>query len=126
MKQEPRLKTLHSLIPTARVPEEHLEVFDRLRQTHFPADRNFLRAHSTMFHRLPGEHESRIIDQITWATESQQAMTAEVSGVRHLGAGVAFSITSPALEAVRTMLKSELVVWLGLQDMQRWQPHITV
>ena len=48
------LKTRQPLILTAQIPETFLARFDRLRQIHFPPDRNFLRAHLTMFHRLPG------------------------------------------------------------------------
>ncbi|WP_405049204.1 2'-5' RNA ligase family protein [Rhizobium rhizogenes] len=49
-----------------------------------------------------------------------------MSGARHLGAGVAFSITSPALEAICATLKSEFVSWLGSQEMQTWRPHIAI
>lgn len=79
-----------------------------------------------MFHRLPGEYEARIGDALYGAIERVSTVTAEVSGVRHLGAGVAFVIACPALEAIRGALKSAFVSWLGSQDMQTWRPHITV
>ncbi|AYD04751.1 2'-5' RNA ligase family protein [Neorhizobium sp. NCHU2750] len=120
------MKTGHPLILTARIAEEDLEPFDRLRQAHFPSDRNFLRAHLTMFHRLPGEYEARIVNALNLAAERMPASTAEVSGVRHLGAGVAYMIACPALEAIRGALKSAFVSWLGSQDMQTWRPHITI
>ncbi|WJH38590.1 2'-5' RNA ligase family protein (plasmid) [Aliirhizobium terrae] len=120
------MKTRHPLILTARIAEKDLEQFDRLRQAHFPPDRNFLRAHLTMFHRLPGEYEARIVDALNCAAESVPSVTAEVSGVRHLGAGVAFVIACPPLEAIRGALKSAFVNWLGSQDMQTWRPHITI
>jgi 2'-5' RNA ligase len=40
--------------------------------------------------------------------------------------GVAFSIESTGLQAIRAALKTEFASWLGQQDMQKWQPHITV
>lgn len=120
------MKTRRPFIVTARIRDEDVEPFDRLRQAHFPLDRNFLRAHLTMFHRLPGEYEARIVDQLNHAVGSTQPIIAEVSGIRHLGAGVAFVIASPPLEAVRGALKSEFVSWLGSQDMQTWRPHITI
>jgi hypothetical protein len=120
------MKTRHPLILTARIAEKDLEPFDRLRQAHFPPDRNFLRAHLTMFHRLPGEYEVRIVDVLSRVAESEPSLSAEVSGIRHLGAGVAFVITSPALETLRGALKSAFVNWLGSQDMQTWRPHITI
>lgn len=103
-----------------------LEPFDLLRQAHFPPDRNFLRAHLTMFHRLPGEYEAKIIDKLICTARNADIMTVEVSNVRHLGAGVAYDITSPSLVDIRTTLKAEFVSWIGPQDRQKWQPHITV
>ncbi|SIR22522.1 2'-5' RNA ligase superfamily protein [Rhizobium sp. RU20A] len=120
------MKTRHPLIVIARIKDEDLAPFDRLRQAHFPPDRNFLRAHLTMFHRLPGEYEPQISDLLNGVIGSTQAIMARVGGVRHLGAGVAFTIESPELESIRTTLKSQFLSWLGPQDMQPWRPHITV
>lgn len=120
------MKTQQPLILTARLAEDDMEPFNRLRQAHFPPDRNFLRAHMTMFHRLPGEYVDSIKDQLTEVTREKSMFTAQVAGIRHLGAGVAFSIASPDLFAIRERLKSAFSSWLGGQDMQKWQPHITV
>lgn len=120
------MKTRQPLIVTARITDSDLEPFDRLRQAHFPADRNFLRAHMTMFHRLPGEYEARIVDTLNGIVQDTDMMIAEVSGVRHLGAGVAYAITCPQLLEIRAAIAAELIAWLGPQDRQKWQPHITV
>ncbi|MDP9837289.1 2'-5' RNA ligase [Neorhizobium huautlense] len=120
------MKTRSPLIVTARIPEEDLEPFDHLRQAHFPRERNFLRAHLTMFHRLPGEYIERVVQILTATAAGQGAFFADVSGLRHLGAGVAFSITSPALEHLRGDLQTGFGQWLGPQDRQKWQPHITI
>jgi hypothetical protein len=48
------------LILTLRMDERSQERFDRLRETHFPPERNYLRAHLTLFHKLPGEREAEI------------------------------------------------------------------
>ena len=37
-----------------------------------------------------------------------------------------FAITSPELEHLRDALKTEFGNWLGPQDRQKWQPHITI
>ena len=120
------MKTLQPLILTARIAQADKAPFDLLRKTHFPPDRNFLDAHLTMFHRLPGEYTERIVEHLKRVAEAGSSIKAEVSGVRHLGAGVAFTIDSAALQDVRAQLKEAFLPWLGPQDMQKWQPHITI
>jgi hypothetical protein len=51
-RQDFALKTRLPLILTARIGDSDLQPLDLLRQRYFPPDRNFLRAHLTMFHRL--------------------------------------------------------------------------
>lgn len=119
------MKTLDPLILTAKIADEDLQPFDDLRQKHFPPDRNFLNAHLTMFHRLPGEYADKIIEHLK-NVAARSSITADVSGIRHLGAGVAFTITSPELLDIHARLKQVLRPWLGGQDMQKWQPHITI
>jgi 2'-5' RNA ligase len=114
------------MILTARIAEHHLMPFDLLRQKHFPPERNFLRAHLTMFHRLPGEYVERIIETLRSAAKETRAISTRVSGVRHLGAGVAFAIESTELNTIRDRLRSDFVHWLGSQDIQTWRPHITI
>lgn len=121
------LKTTQPLIVTARIHEPDLQTFDDLRKKHFPAPRNFLRAHITMFHRLPGEYSERVEECLRdVAAGHAGSITATVDGLRHLGAGVAFTLSSPCLQAIHSNLKSLFRPWLGGQDMQKWQPHITI
>ncbi|MFP3546944.1 2'-5' RNA ligase family protein [Rhizobium sp. SIMBA_035] len=120
------MKTLQPLILTARISNSDRKPFDRLRQEHFPPDRNFLTAHLTMFHRLPGEYTARMVEQLVEVAAGHRPIAAEVSGLRHLGAGVAFAIASPELQTIHAGLRRAFMPWLGGQDMQTWQPHITV
>lgn len=120
------MKTLYPLILTARILERDRHPFDRLRQKHFPPDRNFLCAHLTMFHRLPGEHMARLVQHLVEVAAGHTPIRAEVSGLRHLGAGVAFTIASPDLQDIQAKLRGAFIAWLGGQDMQKWQPHITI
>ena len=120
------MKTLHPLIVTAQIAQDDLEPFDRLRQAHFPQARNFLRAHLTVFYRLPGEYAAQIMKQLTDAAAATSIIKAEVNGVRHIGAGVAFTVISPELQTVHAGLKAAFAPYLVSQDMQKWQPHITV
>ncbi len=120
------MKTRHPLILTARVADKDIEPFDRLREAHFPPDRNVLCAHLTMFHRLPGEYSERIIERLERVADGHGVVAAEVSGLRHLGGGVAYSVLSPPLQEIHARLTAEFLTWLGPQDRQTWQPHITI
>ena len=122
----PDVKTRHPMILTARIAEHDLIPLDLLRRKHFPPERNFLRAHLTVFYRLPGEYVDRILEHLRHTAAGKGAIAATVNGVRHLGAGVAFTVDSPDLNAVRHGLHRDFVPWLGFQDMQTWRPHITV
>ena len=115
------------LILTARIADEDLKPFDDLRRQHFPQEKNFLQAHVTMFHNLPGEHITDIQQSLVLvAAGTQAAISTDVIGVRHLGAGVAFALASPELHDIRARLREHFRPWLKPQDLQKWQPHITI
>ena len=120
------MKTDDPLILTPRFADRDIEYFDRLRSAYFPSARNFLRAHLTMFHRLPGEYGEQIGATLDAEVPRSGTFAIDVSAPRHLGAGVAFTVTSEQLSSVRARLKSAFLSWLGPQDLQKWQPHITV
>jgi len=118
--------TLPPIIVTAHVAPGDMAYFEQLRREHFPPHRNFLKAHITLFHHLPGrvfDDALGLADEVVARTE---AFLAEVSGVRHLGAGVAFEIKSLELETLRADLFKAFGSWPGPQDRQKFKPHITV
>jgi 2'-5' RNA ligase len=114
------------LILTAHVNDEDLQFFDELRTRFFPPDRNFLRAHVTMFHKLPPEHRIKIDDDLRNAAQMTGSIEVEVTGVRNMGNGVSFVLESENLARVREDLRAVFRPWLGPQDLQPWRPHVTV
>ncbi|WP_245459253.1 MULTISPECIES: 2'-5' RNA ligase family protein [unclassified Rhizobium] len=114
------------IIITARVHPEDLAPFNRLRQENFPPEGNFLEAHVTIFHHLPGQHLVRVRELVAKLIEDRDAPAAVVSGVRHLGAGVAFAIDSPGLLDLRAEMVALFGSWPGPQDLRKWRPHITI
>jgi len=46
------------LILTLKLDEESQAFFDKQRALYFPPERNFLKAHLTLFHQLPDEPET--------------------------------------------------------------------
>ncbi len=98
--------------------------FDRLRRQHFPPERNVLDAHLTLFHALDGQQEAAILADIRAAVEP--AFPIEVHGLRSLGRGVAYTIASERLAALRGRLATVWAPMLTAQDRQRFTPHVTI
>lgn len=120
---EPRTEPL---ILTLNMDATAQERFDRLREAHFPPERNYLRAHLTLFHALPGEHEQSIVSDLQEVCRPKKSLTLEATGLRFLGKGVAYDLRSPQLEALRRELSGRWSHWLGPQDRHRIKPHVTV
>lgn len=109
---------------TLTLDEESQAFFERLRQRHFPPERNQIAAHLTLFHTLPDD--DTIAETLCRAAESQAAFSMRVTGLRSLGKGVAFTLAAPALMALHARLASEFAEHLTAQDRQRLQPHVVV
>ena len=106
--------------------ERSSTLFERLRQRHFPPDRNFIPAHLTLFHKLPGDAEARIMEVLRGRARAQPPIPLEAASLRLLGRGVAFAICSPELVAFRKDLASRWSEWLTPQDQQPFKPHVTI
>ena len=115
---EPRILTL-------KLDDASQAFFDRLREAHFPPERNLLQAHLTMFHKLPGEHEREILSDVEEAC-NQEPIQLTATNLRFLGKGVAYELASPELEGLRRSLAATWKPWLGPQDLQGFKPHVTV
>ncbi|HEX2075407.1 MAG TPA: 2'-5' RNA ligase family protein [Geodermatophilus sp.] len=115
--------------------------FDRLRAEHFPprplpgarperargGEEGVFRlaAHVTLFHALPGEHEDAVAADLA-AAAARPAFPVAVTGLRLLGRGVAYTLESAELTALRDRLAVAWAPWLTRQDRQRHAPHVTV
>ena len=114
------------LILTLEMDDCSQERFDRLRELHFPRERNYLSAHLTLFHKLPGEHQAVISADLQDLCLHQTPFTLNATGLRFLGRGVAYELSSPGLSALRRDLARRWDPWLGAQDRQGFKPHVTV
>ena len=121
-----RVGTPEPLILTLKLDEKSQTYFDRLREAYFPPERNYLRAHLTMFHKLPGDHEGEISSDLQEACRACEAFTLTVTGLRFLGRGVAYELAAPDLKGLRRDLAETWGPWLGAQDQQGFKPHVTV
>ena len=117
---------MRPLILTARLDELSQAYFNRLREQHFPIERNYLAAHLTLFHALPGVERQAVHTQLESAIRFHAPLAGSATGLRSLGRGVAFIIECPPLRAVREALGQTWQHLLTPQDRQPWRPHITV
>ncbi|AJP72297.1 2'-5' RNA ligase family protein [Sphingomonas hengshuiensis] len=114
------------LIVTALFGRQDQAWFDAMRREHYPAERNQLAAHLTLFHHLPPSVAEELKHRLAQETRGLRAPQARITGLISLGRGVAYRIESPELEAIRARLVDAFAGLLTPQDAGRWRPHITV
>lgn len=119
-------ETQAPLILTLRLDEASAGYFDGLRQRHFPPERNHLKAHVTVFHKLPGEERAQLQRDLEEVAKGASGFAVAVAGLRSLGRGVAFRLEAPEAQRLRGELARRWQPWLGPQDSQGWTPHVTV
>jgi 2'-5' RNA ligase superfamily len=113
------------LILTALLDDAAQQRFDRLRRSHFPAARNYLDAHLTLFHRLPGGQQGALVAAVQAAAD-RPAIQARVTKIRRWSNGVAYVLTAPELTGLRSRLARDWEPWLSPQDRPKADLHITV
>jgi len=113
------------LVVTLLLEDAAQQRFDRLREQHFPPERNHLAAHVTLFHALPGGHLDAVRADLAAAAD-RPSFDVAVTGVRFLGRGVAYSLEAPEVAPLRAGLVSAWLPWLTAQDRQKHAPHVTV
>lgn len=114
------------LILTLMLDEASQAFFDRARAQWFPARLNFIHAHVTLFHHLPGACLDSIRDHLASVCAEQAPAGVCVTGVRSLGRGVAYRLRSAEIEQLRSGLAARWRDDLTAQDRQGWRPHVTV
>lgn len=114
------------LILTLKIDTESFQFFDQLRQLYFPPERNFLTAHVTLFHHLPGAKIEEIKSVLQTIADATSIFPLEFTQWRFLGKGSAMTIESAELLRLRAKLANLWQNDLTAQDKQKFQPHITV
>jgi len=112
------------LVATLAITPSAQNYFNALRKQHFPAERNYLDAHLTLFHALP--HEPWIIEDIRKLAEVQKPFEATAQTIVSLGRGTAFKISSPELPLMHQKLQKSWFEQLTKQDQQKRNFHITI
>jgi 2'-5' RNA ligase len=114
-----------ALIVTAELAPPDFGWLEGLRRAHYPAERNRLPVHLTIFHALPPSAESEAKSRLAKLAVRQRP-GARIDGLIDFGGGVAFRVVSPELDAIRDELADALYGLLGAQDSSGWRPHVTI
>ena len=119
-------ETAPPLILTLALDAASQAYFDGLRQQHFPPAINYLAAHLTLFHHLPGSELAAVRAHLQAVVQARPPLALCVTGLRSLGRGVAFNLENDELRALHRQLQADFAPHLTPQDRQKLQPHITI
>ena len=111
-----------SCVLTLALDEASQQRFEAERRRYFPPALNRIPAHLTLFHTLPEDEQTvATLGSIAGRTG---VFAINVSDVRSIGRGVAFTIASPALIALHRSLRAAFEEVLSAQDRQGFRPHV--
>ena len=115
------------LILTLTLDAASQAFFDEQRRRYFPSKINYLSAHLTLFHALPGAEAPAILTDLAEVAAGQSApLPLAVMGLKFMGRGVMYTLDNPDLPALHRRLQRQWQPWLTAQDGQGLRPHITV
>ncbi len=117
---------MDSFVVTLQVAEDQQQQLDALRTAHFPARLNKVPAHITLFHFLPRDRAAVIDAEFEKLAAVHPVFEMRVTGLRHLGRGVAYTLHSDELQAIHARLAETFKDDLNSQDRQRYSPHIVI
>ncbi|WP_082447804.1 2'-5' RNA ligase family protein [Xylophilus sp. Leaf220] len=116
-----------ALIVTLQMDPAASARFTAMRREHFPAHRNWLDAHITLFHALPIGSMDLVLRDAAELASSTDAFRLRVDRVLFLGAGVAYALSSVQAVKLRSALVARWSPLLSPQDRnKRGALHITV
>ena len=113
------------LIVTAELGASDFAWLDALRRRHYPAERNRVPAHLTLFRTLPPSAEAEVRRAMRSAC-SAKAPPAIIDAPMDLGGGVALRLRSSELDTIREEMIEHLHGLLTAQDNGGWVPHVTI
>lgn len=115
-----------ALIVTAELGNGDAGWLTAERDAHFPPERNYLKAHLTMFHALPPSCEGEARSVLGRLAGDHPKPQASLSNVIMMGRGVAYRVRSDELTSIRERIADHFHGMLTSQDAGGWRPHITI
>ena len=113
------------LIVTADFATDDFAWLEGLRRTHYPAERNVVPVHLTMFQGLPPSAAEEVKQELARHAGGPPPR-AMIAGLMNLSGGVAFRVVSDDLEAIREAIADHFHGLLCAPDAAGWRPHVTI
>ena len=124
--ENPKHHAQAPLIVTALLPLDLYSWANQLRVDHFPPERNYLKAHVTLFHAIPEIYREELKECLKRMARDNAPVPAALTGVMKLGKGTALQLESAGMLALRDELAERFHGMLTAQDSHRPRLHITV
>jgi hypothetical protein len=113
-------------ILTAVLPPDLQGFAEGMRRAHFPAEKNHLHAHVTLFHSFAPALLEELKDFIPKLAAEFAAPAGAVKGVMDLGKGTAIALDAPELLTLRALIAEHFRGSLTAQDLHEPRPHVTI
>lgn len=120
------VEEMDAYIISLRYTAEVEQRLTKMREKHFPKERNFLRAHVTLFHALPASERAKWEMDLQVICAGTPVFDIVFSEPYSLGRGVALRVQSPELKAAHAHLQNRWRDFLTPQDRQGYRPHCTI
>jgi hypothetical protein len=120
------LSDAQPLILTLALDPSSQAFFEEQRHRWFPPALNMIPAHVTLFHHLPGHDLADIRARLEALCAQQHRSSFNVTGLRFLGRGVAYTLHAPEAAAFRAQCAALWQPVLTAQDRQGWRAHMTI
>ena len=114
------------LIVTLTLDALSQERLDAWRQRYFPAGRNHLAAHLTLFHALPGSEQDEVTAVLAREAAAMAPPAVRWGRLARMARGVMVVAEAPEVRALHGRLAQAFAPWLTAQDRQKLAPHVTV
>ncbi len=124
--QPPLPDSAAPFIVTAELPADILSWADGLRRAHFPPERNWLKAHVTLFHAFAPSLRAELLGVLGRFASEFAPPSARIEGLMDLGGGTALAIRSPGMLAIRAAIADHFHGALTAQDQHAPRLHITI
>lgn len=126
MMSDPEKRSFAPFIVTAELPGDVFAWADELRRAHFPPERNWLRAHVTLFHAFAPSLREELRGLLGQVAGEYAPPLVRIEGLMDLGKGTAIALRSPAMLAIREHIADHFHGALTAQDAHPPRLHITI